>query len=161
MWNIWCRYRIKCKNFILVANHRTDVMSQIFISHSNFNLKIMWRNYTNCKGRLALTMLLWRFTFLPDTSCLVHEKQSFYLCFWPAWTRGLKLFQHSKCCFTQHCWQGGMFFHKTSGCIFPIRNIFQNNAKLLVQHPHTGMCSNHLNSTTNKIPAPWLSLQTQ
>jgi hypothetical protein len=79
-----------------------------------------------------------------------------FVLFWPAWTHGLKFFQHSACCFTQHCWQG-MFFHKTSGYIFPIINIFQNNAELLVQQTHTACAAI---TWTNKIPAPWLSLQT-
>jgi len=96
---------------------------------------------------------------------LVHtaspmKSKAFNCAFWPAWTRGLKFFQHSECRFAQHCWQGRMFFHKTSGCIFPISNIFQNNAKLLVQDTHS-MCSYDLNSTTNKIPTSWLSLQSQ
>lgn len=95
---------------------------------------------------------------------LVHtaspmKSKAFNCAFWPARTRGLKIFQHSECCFTQHCWQGRMFFHKTSGCIFHISNIFQNNAKQLVQDTlHVQLWPN---STTNKIPTSWLSLPSQ
>jgi len=68
------------------------------------------------------------------TTCLAHEKQSFYLCFLTSRNPWCEILP--ECCFTQHCWQG-TFFHKTSGCIFPISNILQNNAKLLVQHTNT------------------------
>jgi len=106
------------------------VMSQIFIKSLNLNLKIMWRNYTNCKGSSTLTTLLWWFTFLLVHPASPTKSKAFTCAFWQVWTRGLKFFQHSECCFTQHCWQG-MFFHKTSGCILPISNIFQNNANYL------------------------------
>ena len=97
----------------------------------------MWRNYMNCKGSSALSMLLWWFMLLLVHTASPMKSKTFICAFWPAWTLALKFFQHSECCFAQHCWQGRLFFYKPSGCIFPISNIFQNNAKILVQDTHT------------------------
>ena len=132
----------KRKNFILMAMHDTTTGTGGFFSRPrsseqpfNSTLKVMWRNYTNCTGSSALTMLLWRFMFLPAHPASPMKSKIFTCASWSAQTHGLRFFQYSQSSFPQHCWQG-MFFHKTSDCIFPFSTIFQT-VELFLQYIHS------------------------